>query len=138
MIAAIEWIPKGVANPTPTKYEWSRAEQMFLERVKNGSLNNREEEGDAAENNEDDNGGGDGEWEDMDEEKEEDEKDENEREEENYQTSSGNSKKVVVPKVDINSLPADLRIEEYGDDDEEDGDGGEIGQLLVGKVRKIA
>ena len=33
MIAAIEWIPKGRANPTPSKYEYSRAEQEFLDKV---------------------------------------------------------------------------------------------------------
>lgn len=128
MIAAVEWIPKGVANPTPTKYEWSRAEQMFLERVKNGALNGPEEDGDAAEDAAEDNEDDDG-WEDMEEEEEA-----GVGEGGNYQTSSRKSNKVVVPKVDINSLPADLRMDDYGDDDEEDDDG-EIGKLLVGKVR---
>ena len=33
MIAAIEWIPAGRADPTPTKYEYSRAEREFLSRM---------------------------------------------------------------------------------------------------------
>ena len=38
MIAAIEWIPAGRANPNPSKYEYSRAEQKFLEKVQAGEL----------------------------------------------------------------------------------------------------
>jgi len=131
MISAVEWIPKGVANSTPTKYEWSRAEQMFLERVKNGALNGREEDGDAAEdaaeNNVDDDV-----WEDMEEEEEV-----GVEEAGTDQSSSRKSNKVVVPKVDINSLPSDLRMDDYGDDDEDEEDGGEIGKLLVGKDEEM-
>ena len=44
MIAAIEWIPAGRANPTPSKYEYSRAEQAFLEKVQAGEHEENEEE----------------------------------------------------------------------------------------------
>ena len=105
MIAAIEWIPAGRANPNPSKYEYSRAEQEFLEKVQAGGEL-------AAENDDDD----DEEWEDVDEEEEE------------------QQEEVEVPKVDPESLPKDLRMDDYSDDDDEDGEKN-IGGLLVGKVR---
>jgi hypothetical protein len=104
MIAAVAWIPAGVAAETPTKYEYSKAEQEFLERVANANG-----DGDLDPNNGDD-ADDDGEWEDVEEE--------------------GNA--VVVPKVDVNSLPADLRMDEYSDDEGDEGKG--IGNILVGKV----
>jgi hypothetical protein len=106
MIAAVTWIPRGVAATTPTKYEYSKAEQEFLERVANADGS-----GDLDANNADD-GDDDGEWEDVEE-------------------NEGESK-IVLPKVDLSSLPADLRMDEYSDDE---GDGGQdIGKILVGKV----
>ena len=109
MIAAVAWIPAGVAAETPTKYEYSKAEQEFLERVANADGNGNVD--DATTNtddaNEDD---GDGVWEDVDEE----------------------SNAVVVPKVDPSSLPADLRMDDYSDDEGDEGKG--IGNILVGKV----
>jgi hypothetical protein len=97
MIAALAWIPSGVAAETPSKYEYSKAEQEFLEKVANANGN-----GDIGLDEE-------GEWEDVEEENE-----------------------VVVPKVDVSALPADLRMDEYSDDegDEEKV----IGNILVGKV----
>ena len=107
MIAAIEWIPAGRANPNPSKYEYSRAEQEFLEKVQAG--------GELAAENDDEE---DEEWEDVD-----DNDDEQQEQEE-----------VEVPKVDPESLPKDLRMDDYSDDDDEDGEKN-IGGLLVGKVR---
>mmetsp|Transcript_25983 Transcript_25983/g.52136 ORF Transcript_25983/g.52136 Transcript_25983/m.52136 type:complete len:119 (+) Transcript_25983:54-410(+) len=104
MIAAIEWIPAGRANPTPSKYEYSRAEQEFLEKVQAGELGEE-----ANENDE--------EWEDVDED---DASEEQHKEE------------VEIPAVDPESLPADLRMDDYSDD--EDGED-KVGGLLVGKVR---
>lgn len=103
MIAAIEWIPAGRANPNPSKYEYSRAEQEFLEKVQAGEL--AEDKGDDEE------------WEDVDED---DNNDDQEQE-----------KQVEVPAVDPDSLPADLRMDDYSD--EEDGED-KVGGLLVGKV----
>jgi hypothetical protein len=103
MIAAIEWIPAGRANPNPSKYEYSRAEQEFLDKVQAGEL--------AVEDNDDDD---DDEWEDVNEDDEGDEKQE-----------------VEVPRVDPKSLPADLRMDDYSDD--EDGED-KVGDMLVGKV----
>ena len=106
MIAAIEWIPAGRANPNPSKYEYSRAEQEFLEKVQAGELGKEEENDDDEE------------WEDVD-------GDDNEETE----------KQVEVPAVDPKSLPADLRMDDYSDD--EDGED-KVGGLLVGKVRTIS
>ena len=102
MIAAIEWIPAGRANPNPSKYEYSRAEQEFLEKVQAGEL--------ATENDDEDD-----EWEDVDDDEEEQE--------------------VEVPKVDPESLPKDLRMDDYSDDDDDEDGEKNIGGLLVGKVR---
>ena len=104
MIAAIEWIPAGRANPTPSKYEYSRAEQEFLEKVQAGELGKEEED-----------------WEDVD-----DDDNDNESETEDQE------QEVEVPAVDPKSLPADLRMDDYSDD--EDGED-KVGGLLVGKVR---
>lgn len=105
MIAAIEWIPAGRANPTPSKYEYSRAEQEFLEKVQAGELGKEEKE----------------DWEDVD-----DDDNDNESETEDQE------QEVEVPAVDPKSLPADLRMDDYSDD--EDGED-KVGGLLVGKVR---
>eukprot|EP00804_Cyclotella_cryptica_P017728 CCRYP_001175-RA/>CCRYP_001175-RA protein AED:0.03 eAED:0.03 QI:87/1/1/1/1/1/4/83/651 len=111
MIAAVTWIPRGVAASTPTKYEYSKAEQEFLERVAhadgNGQLDGAaEEEHDGADDEE-------GEWEDVD------------------QDNGEEDGEIVLPKVDLASLPADLRMDEYSDDDGEDGK--DVGKMLVGK-----
>jgi hypothetical protein len=97
----------------PTKYEYSKAEQEFLDKVAhadgNGQLNGGEEHDGA--------GGADGEegeWEDLD------------------QDIGEGGAKIVLPKVDLASLPADLRMDEYSDDDGDDGK--DIGKMLVGKV----
>lgn len=107
MIAAIEWIPAGRANPNPSKYEYSRAEQEFLEKVQAGEL--------ATENDDDE----EDEWEDVDDDEEEQQEEE----------------EVEVPKVDPESLPKDLRMDDYSDDDDDEDGEKNIGGLLVGKVR---
>lgn len=119
MIAAIEWIPAGRANPTPSKYEYSRAEQEFLARVQAGDLGGVAEDDDDDEAADDDGAanGSDEDWEDMEEE----------------EGGGSGGKKTELPKVDPNSLPADLRMDEYSDDDDDREKN--VGGLLVGKVR---
>lgn len=124
MIAAIEWIPAGRANPTPSKYEYSRAEQEFLAQVQAGAGElAKEAEGngdDAATNGDDDDVKKNAEeWEDM--------EGDDDDEEEGYV-----KKPVELPKVDPSSLPADLRMDDYSDDDEDQDKN--VGGLLVGKV----
>jgi hypothetical protein len=128
MIAAIQWIPAGVANPTPSKYEYSRAEQDFLDRFANGNGGLE----DTAENAEgaDDSGKGKGDVEESDEEWE-DMDDDDAAAAAADGASDDEAAKIVLPKVDPSSLPADLRMDDYSDDDDDDK---EIGNLLVGKV----
>jgi len=104
MISALEWIPRGVADPTPKKYEWSRAEREFLAREQQA-----EGEGDDADDADvDENMGGDGD-----------------------DGDDANASSVQLPKIDPKTLPADLRMDEYSDDED---DGARIGGLLVGKA----
>jgi hypothetical protein len=91
----------------PTKYEYSQAEQEFLARVANADGNGQL---DGAPNED----GDEGEWEDVD------------------QGSGEGGGTIELPTVDRASLPADLRMDEYSDDDDEDGK--DIGKILVGKV----
>ena len=130
MIAAIEWIPAGRADPTPTKYEYSRAEREFLSRMQadegaedegadaelpvgKGSSAEGAEGGDAS----------DEEWEDV-------------EDEEGGSGNADNKGGIELPTVDPSSLPADLRMDEYSDD--EDDGGKDVGNLLLGKVRRPA
>jgi len=128
MIAAIEWIPAGRANPNPSKYEFSRAEQEFLERHIHHQHHREEEEADDLVSEEaiDDNEA----WEDVDEE--------------GREKGAERQQKVMaveVPKVDPKSLPSDLRMDDYSSsDDGDDDEGGErekniAGLLLGGLVR---
>ena len=118
MIAAIEWIPAGRANPTPSKYEFSRAEQEFMARVQGGG-GGGDGDGDGELGNEDE----EQQWEDVDVE------DDDEQE-----GGASSSAGVSLPEVDPSTLPADLRMDEYSDDDDEEGK--DVGGLLVGKVCK--
>ncbi len=131
MIAAIEWIPAGRANPNPSKYEYSRAEQEFLAQVVQAGELVGEEDADAdgaqriiaAANGDGDasSGSGDEDWEDV---EDEDNECENGREE---NLCSGG---FDLPKIEPSCLPADLRMDEYSEDEEKD-----IGDLLrLGEV----
>lgn len=137
MISAIEWIPVGRANPNPSKYEYSRAERDFLTQL----VAARQHEGEDADapttkkDGGDDTAGSnnDDEWEDVDDEEEEEEEDEE------TGKNAAKTKTGKLPNVDPNSLPADLRMDEYSDDDDDDenndGDRAVGGLLGVGKVR---
>jgi len=129
MIAALEWVPEGRANPTPSKYEYSRAEQEFMSRVIAQHEDNVNDDDDVA--NEDGKDGNtdtnkkdnDEEWEDMSEEEEDTAGDREEK------------KKVELPKVDPSSLPSDLNMDDYSDDDDNDNNEEKMGDLLgIGKV----
>jgi len=84
MIAAIEWVPAGVAAEAPKKYEMNATEREVLQMLQ------EQQEGGA----------------------------------ENYAASVA----AKLPKVDGSELPADLRMDEYSDDEQE---GPAIGNLLV-------
>lgn len=125
MIAALEWVPEGRANPTPSKYEYSRAEQEFMSRV----IAQHEDNNDVVVANDDGKDGSvtdankdnDEEWEDMSDDEED--------------TAGDEKKKVELPKVDPSSLPSDLNMDDYSDDDDKDNNEEKMGDLLgIGKV----
>lgn len=94
MISSIEWIPAGVADPNPKKYELSATEQELIRLMQEqGTLDEPVAEARA-----------------------------------------NVSKKAKLPKIE-NSLPPDLRMDDYSSDEEEEDEGingAAIGRLLVG------
>lgn len=97
MISSIEWVPEGVADPSPKKYEFSKAELDLIQMMENHTV------GESDKGNAD-------------------------VEPEQPKTKS----KTKLPIIE-NNLPADLRMDEYSSD-EEDNDaarGAAIGSLLV-------
>ena len=123
MIAAIEWIPKGRANPTPSKYEYSRAEQEFLQKVTQA--------GDRAEELLDGGGGvkndDEEEWQDVEEDSDDDDNT-------NNNGDKSKKKKIELPKIDPKSLPDDLNMDDYSDDDDDDDGGGGVNEKAVGSL----
>mmetsp|Transcript_2611 Transcript_2611/g.3857 ORF Transcript_2611/g.3857 Transcript_2611/m.3857 type:complete len:616 (+) Transcript_2611:108-1955(+) len=109
MISCIEWVPKGVADPTPKKYELSPAEMELLE--KQAEL----EAAFQCEQEIHDNG-------------------------EKEKTSSSNISEKL-PKIDPSTLPPELRMDEYTDDEDDDNNeasrGLALGKLLVGNESEI-
>lgn len=89
MIAAIEWVPAGVAAEAPKKYEMNAAEKDVLEMLQK-QQQEEEEQGEAG------------------------------------PTKSSVSSRL--PKIEASELPADLRMDEYCDDEQE---GAALGNLLV-------
>lgn len=104
MISSIEWIPAGVADPNPKKYELSSTEQELIQMMQ--EKGNLEELLDA----------------------------ETRETETAANNNSRKSNATKLPKVKSNTLPADLRMDEYSSDDDDDGveGGAAIGRLLVG------
>ena len=104
MISCIEWVPKGVADPTPKKYEMSAVELELLE-------NQAKLQAALDEPDDDD--------------------DDDDSEEEEQPTKSTRTK---LPKIDPSTLPADLRMDEYSDDEDENeaAHGSMLGRMLVG------
>ena len=91
MISSIEWVPAGVADPSPKKYEFSQAEIDLIKMMENHTV------GDEPKT-----------------------------------TKPEKKKKTKLPKIE-NNLPADLRMDEYSSDEEENeaARGAAIGRLLV-------
>lgn len=100
MIPAIAWVPAGVADPNPKKYEFSAVELELIEMMEKQNL----EGGETAE------------------------------ETELPTKDNSGSKKSKKEKTKIeNTLPADLRMDEYSSDEDENDavQGTTIGNLLV-------
>ena len=104
MISSVEWVPKGVANPTPKKYELSAAEAELVQMMEAQNIVDHLEEEVAKE--------------------ETGQSDDEEEEEEEVKEKSDK----------IEGLPADLRMDEYSSDDDENDDakqGAALGSMLV-------
>jgi len=99
MISSIEWIPKGVADPRPKRYEMSADEQELIRLM--------QQEGTV------------------------------EQAEKKLQERETKKTKVTLPKVATDQLPADLRMDEYTSDEEEEDGRMAIGSLLVGKEGSV-
>jgi len=99
MISALSWVPRGAADPRPKKYELSPAELNMLKIQAREEAGLEEEAAVEGESSSDD-----------DEE-------------------AAPEPKVVLPKVDISSLPADLRMDDYSSDE---GEAEDVGSMIVG------
>jgi hypothetical protein len=98
MISAIEWVPEGVADPNPKKYEFSAAELELIEMMEKQNFGGELEA------------------------------------EEQVAAPKPKKKKKDEPKTIIeHNLPADLRMDEYSSDEDENDavQGTTIGRLLV-------
>jgi hypothetical protein len=100
MISSIEWVPAGVADPSPKKYEFSQAELDLIKMMENHTVGGDDDEGNAAEIT--------------------------------STTPEPPKPKTKLPIIE-NNLPADLRMDEYSSDEEDNeaARGAAIGRLLV-------
>jgi AAA ATPase containing von Willebrand factor type A (vWA) domain len=112
MISCIEWIPKGVADPNPKRYELSKAERELLESdVQEGTEEVVTDE----------------------EEMDQDNQETNDNAELLASQEKSASEIIASQPLDPSSLPDDLRMEDYSDDDSDDGaKQRDIGSLLIG------
>ena len=111
MISAIEWVPQGAADPNPKRYELSKAEMEMLEAQ-------ADMDADLAEGGEDDSSD-----------------DGSNADEAN---GADGSSKIQLEPVDMSTLPADLRMDEYSDDEDDEAKaGGRVGNLLIGKETEL-
>ena len=113
MISSIEWIPAGIADPNPKKYELSSTEQELIQMI--------DEHGNFVTSSSTD------------------VTDDNARNPNkevsriSRNTRNNNTTKTQLPKMEHN-LPPDLRMDEYSDDDDDEADErrtATIGRLLV-------
>jgi len=111
MISCLEWIPKGVADPNPKRYELSKAERELLEQDAKDDI----EVG-------------------SDEEEEEMEDSDEEPNHAPAVTEGERSASDIIASqpVDPSSLPAELRMDDYSDDEDDAAREKDIGSLLIG------
>lgn len=97
MIPAIEWVPAGVADPNPKKYEFSQAEVELIKMMEEQNFDET-----AAESDDE------------------------------VPAQSEKKSSTKLPKIE-NTLPADLRMDEYSSDEDENDavQGTTIGNLLL-------
>merc|ERR1740124_677585 len=108
MISCIEWVPKGIADPTPKKYEFGPTELELIERRDEFESALLEEE---QNNNDDD--------------------------DDNSDEDNNNNNSNKLPEIDPKSLPPELRMDEYSDDEGDVSRGMALGKILVGNDNEI-
>ena len=110
MISSLAWIPKGVADPNPKRYELSKAERELLEKQgqEDTEISTHEEEEMMEQMDDDDSQG-----------------------EENNGQSAADI--IAANPVDPSSLPAELRMDDYSDNEDDDNHK-DIGNLLIGNA----
>jgi hypothetical protein len=117
MISSIEWVPAGIADPNPKKYELSTTEQQLIDMMdENGNfVSTYPIESNITDGNDQPNA----------------DSERNLRSRRNTNATNPTTK-IRLPKIE-NQLPADLRMDEYDDDDEDNDEKGgvRIGRLLV-------
>lgn len=108
MISAIEWVPAGVADPSPKKYEFSQAELDLIQLMDEHNMDDLQDVQAHLG------------------------KQQEQKDREEAAANKKSSSKEKKPHVE-NTLPADLRMDEYSSDDEDDeaARGTAIGRLLV-------
>lgn len=112
MISCVEWVPEGAADPNPKRFELSKAEMEMLEE----QVNMAEEAYKADDAN----------------------TDASSVEDADDNAASSGGGKIELETVDISTLPADLRMDEYSDDEGEDAKrGSRLGNLLIGKETEL-
>ncbi|KAL7574898.1 hypothetical protein ACA910_010729 [Epithemia clementina (nom. ined.)] len=110
MISAIDWVPAGVANPAPKRYELSAKEREMIE-----AMEKEEAEKTTTSST-------------VGEEKSKPKKD--------TQRKRGRMKVELASNDEkTNELPADLRMDEYSSDED---DGNALGKLLVGRSQSVS
>jgi hypothetical protein len=111
MISAVEWVPAGVADPSPKKYEFSPAELELIELMEEHNMQDLHEV--QAH---------------LGKQQEKQDKEEESAEKKKKKEMLNREKKQVE-----NTLPADLRMDEYSSDEEDNEAvrGTAIGRLLV-------
>jgi hypothetical protein len=114
MISAVEWVPAGVADPSPKKYEFSPAELELIELMEEHNMQDLHEVQAHLE-------------------KEQEQKEEEENVASKNKNKNKEEKKKTNKLVVENTLPADLRMDEYSSDEEDNEAvrGTAIGRLLV-------
>jgi len=105
MISALEWVPAGVADPSPKKYEFSQAEMDLIEMMEKHNMTDLKDVQAHLQNDQEKAG----------------------------KNATSKSKKEKTSKTVENSLPADLRMDEYSSDEDENEavQGTAVGRLLV-------
>jgi hypothetical protein len=113
MISALEWVPAGVADPTPKKYEFSQAELDLIQMMEEHNMNDLDEVRAHLKK----------------QEEEKEKKRDNQHQKETTKSKKNDKSKLEKSTDDdIANLPSDLRMDEYSSDED---DVGAVGRLLI-------